>query len=66
MMTENDIPPCLIFIDKEGRWYHRGAEMIHREFIRLFYNNIELDSRGRYVIDWFFTTTLSLIRVVDT
>ena len=52
MMTENDIPPCLIFIDKEGRWYHRGAEMIHREFIRLFYNNMELDSRGRYVIDW--------------
>ena len=51
-MTENDIPPCLIFIDKEGRWYHRGAEMIHREFIRLFYNTIELDSRGRYVIDW--------------
>ena len=51
-MTENDIPPCLIFIDQEGRWYHRGAEMIHREFIRLFYNNIELDSRGRYVIDW--------------
>ena len=51
-MTENDIPPCLIFIDKEGRWYHRGAEMIHREFIRLFYNNMELDSRGRYVIDW--------------
>jgi len=51
-MTENDIPPCLIYIDKEGRWYHRGAEMIHREFIRLFYNNIELDSSGRYVIDW--------------
>jgi hypothetical protein len=52
MMTENDIPPCLIYIDKEGRWYHEGAEMIHREFIRLFYNNMELDSHGRYVIDW--------------
>ncbi len=52
MITENDIPPCLIFIDKEGRWYHEGAEMIHREFIRLFYNNMELDSLGRYIIDW--------------
>ena len=52
MMTQNDIPPCLIYIDKEGHWYHRGAEMIHREFIRLFYNNMELDSHGRYVIEW--------------
>jgi hypothetical protein len=51
-MKENDIPPCLIYIDKEGRWYHEGAEMIHREFIRLFYNNMELDSLGRYVIAW--------------
>ena len=48
----DDIPPCLIFIDKEGRWYHRGAEMIHREFIRLFYQNMELDSEGRYLINW--------------
>jgi len=31
MMAEkemNELPPCLIFIDKEGRWYHKGAEMI--------------------------------------
>ena len=51
--TENsDLPPCMIFIDKEGRWYHEGAEMIHRDFIRLFYKNMELDSEGRYVINW--------------
>ncbi len=48
----NDLPPCMIFIDKEGRWYHKGAEMIHREFIQLFYNNMELDAEGRYVINW--------------
>ena len=48
----DDIPPCLIFIDKEGRWYHQGAEMIRREFIRLFYQNMELDSGGRYLINW--------------
>jgi uncharacterized protein len=46
------IPPCLIFIDKEGRWYHKGAEMIHREFIRLFYQNMALDAEGRYLITW--------------
>jgi len=48
----NEIPPCLIFIDKEGHWFHKGAEMIHREFIRLFYQNMELDPQGRYVINW--------------
>ena len=48
----NELPPCLIFINKEGRWYHKGAEMIHRDFIRLFYQHMELDSQGRYVINW--------------
>ena len=47
-----NIPPCLIFIDKEGHWYHKGAEMIHRGFIQLFYQNMDLDSQGRYVINW--------------
>ena len=52
LVKNNDLPPCMIFIDKEGRWYHEGAEMIHRDFIRLFYKNMELDSEGRYVINW--------------
>ncbi len=51
-MPENDLPPCLIFIDKEGKWYHKGAEMIHREFIRLFYEQMRIDHLGRYVIEW--------------
>ena len=46
----NDIPPCQIFIDKDGRWFHKGVEMIHREFINLFYQNMTLDSEGRYII----------------
>jgi len=49
---KNDLPPCLIFIDKEGSWYHEGVEMIRRDFIRLFYQNMELDSQDRYVINW--------------
>lgn len=48
----SDIPPCLIFIDKEGRWFHKGAEMIHRETIRLFYDHMSMDPMGRYIIDW--------------
>jgi len=47
-----DLPPCLIYIDKEGQWYHEGAEMIRRDFIRIFYENMEMDSQGRYVILW--------------
>ena len=46
------ISPCLIYIDKEGQWYHEGAEMIRRDFIRLFYQSLELDSQGRYLIRW--------------
>ncbi|MFO7987200.1 MAG: DUF1285 domain-containing protein [Desulfatiglandaceae bacterium] len=52
MTIEDDIPPCLIFIDKEGRWYHKGAEMIRRDFIRLFYQSMVLDPQGRYLINW--------------
>lgn len=52
MSEMNELPPCLIFINKEGRWYHKGAEMIHRDYIRLFYKHMELNSQGRYVINW--------------
>jgi hypothetical protein len=51
-VKNSGLPPCMIFIDKEGRWYHEGAEMIRRDFIRLFYRKMELDSEGRYVINW--------------
>ena len=47
-----DLHPCLIYIDKEGCWFHKGVEMIHREFIRLFYQNMEIDPQGRYIINW--------------
>lgn len=48
----DEIPPCSIRIDKDGTWYHRGAEMIHRPFIRLFYENLTQDEEGRYIIAW--------------
>lgn len=58
------VPPCFIFIDKEGHWYHQGAEMIHREFIQLFYRNMELDPAGRYLITW--GGTRCYVEVEDT
>ena len=51
-MKYDEVPPCLITIDKEGRWYHNGAEMIRRDVIRLLYKNMALDSNNRYVINW--------------
>jgi len=60
----NEIPPCLIFIAKDGRWYHKGAEMIHRDFIHLFYENMKIDSAGQYVINW--NGEICFVEVEDT
>ena len=51
-MTEHDLPPCLIFIDKEGRWLHKGAEIIRRDIVRLFYEHMEMDALGQFIISW--------------
>jgi uncharacterized protein len=51
-MNDPDIPPCFIFIDREGRWFHKGAEMVRRDIIGFFYDHMELDGSGRYVIRW--------------
>ena len=50
--VEDDLQPCLIYIDKEGRWFHKGVEMVRREFIRSFYQQLEMDVAGRYIILW--------------
>lgn len=49
-IDNGDIPPCMIFIDREGRWFHKGVEMIHRGMIELFYQHMDIDSKGRYII----------------
>ena len=47
-----EIPPCNIRIDKEGRWFYQGAEIIHKAIILHFYANLELDDQGRVIIHW--------------
>jgi hypothetical protein len=65
MIPETDeIKPCLIHIDKEGRWTHKGVEMIRKDLIQLFYQNMELDSEGRYIINW--QDSLCYVDVEDT
>lgn len=47
-----DLPPCLIYIDKEGRMYHQGAEMIHRGINAVLLAGLDRDETGRYVIEF--------------
>ncbi len=43
-------PPCLIYVDAEGDWYHKGAKIIRKDILRIFYDNLELTPSGLYVI----------------
>lgn len=43
-------PPCMIYVDKEGSWFHKGARIIHRELLLLFYQCLCVDEQGRYII----------------
>lgn len=52
IQDNHDIPPCEIFIDKEGRWFYRGAEIIRRDLVQLFYDHMERDGQGRYILTW--------------
>ncbi len=40
----------MIYVDKEGSWFHNGSPIIHRGFILLFYQLLRLDDQGRYII----------------
>ena len=39
-----------IFIDKEGRWFYQGLEMVRRDIVLLFYQHLHLDGQGQYLI----------------
>lgn len=58
------IPPCLIGVDKEGRFWHYGAEMIHEGINRMLMDHVELDQKGRYIID--FNNQRCFVEVEDT
>jgi len=48
----DNLPPCLIYVDEEGRMWHRGAEMIHQGINLLMAEHVHLDEKGRYIIDY--------------
>jgi hypothetical protein len=46
------MPLCEIKVDKEGTWYYKGFEIIQKGIVALFYEHLEQDDQGRYVIHW--------------
>ena len=45
--VKNNISPCMIYIDKNGKWFHKG---IHKGIINEFYRDLSVDSSGKYLI----------------
>lgn len=50
-LGEGGPPPCEIWIDREGDWYHRGAPMERADIVTHLCQHLGKDqSSGRYVI----------------
>jgi uncharacterized protein len=51
-MTENNIaiPPCMIFVSKEGKWFHEGAEIIHRPIFLWMIQSLEKTEDGLFIV----------------
>jgi hypothetical protein len=63
-VKDPELPPCMMYVDKEGAWFHKGAPIIHRELLVLFYQCIRLDEEGRYIIK--FKDQVCRLDVEDT
>jgi hypothetical protein len=50
--TDPDLPPCLIYIDPDGRLFHQGAEMVHRGLNALLLAHLGRDGQGRFIIEF--------------
>jgi uncharacterized protein len=51
-MTDNgkSIPPCMIFVSKEGKWFHEGAEIIHRPIFLWMIQSLEKTEDGLFIV----------------
>lgn len=46
------LPPCLVEVDQDGKFWHKGAEIFRENILEIFFDNVRLDEQGRYVIVW--------------
>lgn len=47
---KTSLPPCMIFVSKEGKWYHDGAEIIHRPIFLWMIQSLEKTEDGLYIV----------------
>lgn len=40
-----------IYIDKEGTWYYKGAEMFRKDILALFFEALRRDANGKYYLE---------------
>jgi len=45
------LPPCMIFVANDGKWYHEGAEIIHRPIFLWLIQSLEKDDEGNYIVN---------------
>jgi uncharacterized protein len=50
MEKANPIPPCMIFVSKEGKWYHDGLEIIHRPIFLWLIQSLEKTDNGLFIV----------------
>ena len=62
--NQENIPSCMIYVDKEGAWFHKGVPIVHQGFLQLFYQSLRLDEQGRYIIR--FRNQTCFLDVEDT
>ena len=48
---ETIVPNCDILINKEGVMFYRGVEILRRKTVALFYQHLQMDAAGRYLIE---------------
>ncbi len=64
MNAPEPYPPCMIFVGKEGKWFHEGAEIIHRPIFLWLIQSLEVDDQGCYLIH--LNNQKCLLEVEDT
>jgi hypothetical protein len=50
MSAPEPLPPCMIFVSKEGKWFHEGAEISHRPIFLWLIQNLEKDDQGQFIV----------------
>jgi uncharacterized protein len=50
MEKADPIPPCMIFVSNEGKWYHEGAEIIHRPIFLWLIQSLEKTEEGLFIV----------------